>query len=77
MRSEYPRPQFVRKDWQNLNGEWAFAFDDKDMGKRDQWFIKPEVFDKKIQVPFVYQTKLSGINSQEIHDIVWYQKQFN
>lgn len=77
MRSEYPRPQFVRKDWQNLNGEWAFAFDDKDMGKRDQWFIKPEVFDKKIQVPFVYQTKLSGINSQEIHDIVWYQKQFD
>lgn len=77
MRSEYPRPQFVRKDWQNLNGEWAFAFDDKDMGKRDQWFIKPEVFDKKIQVPFVYQTKISGINSQEIHDIVWYQKQFN
>ncbi|WP_122645522.1 glycoside hydrolase family 2 protein [Enterococcus mediterraneensis] len=77
MRSEYPRPQFVRKDWQNLNGEWAFAFDDKDMGKRDQWFVKPEVFDKKIQVPFVYQTKLSGINSQEIHDIVWYQKQFN
>lgn len=77
MRSEYPRPQFVRKDWQNLNGEWAFAFDDKDMGKRDQWFIKTEVFDKKIQVPFVYQTKLSGINSQEIHDIVWYQKQFN
>src|SRR5688572_10428202 len=22
---EYPRPQMVRPDWQNLNGEWQFA----------------------------------------------------
>ena len=26
-RSEYPRPQFVRDAWQNLNGEWSFEFD--------------------------------------------------
>src|ERR1041384_3994948 len=24
-RSEYPRPQFVRSIWFNLNGEWEFA----------------------------------------------------
>ena len=23
-RSEYPRPDFVREKWQNLNGEWEF-----------------------------------------------------
>src|SRR5216110_1545287 len=23
---EYPRPQMVRKDWQNLNGLWELAF---------------------------------------------------
>jgi len=23
---EYPRPQLVRKDWVNLNGEWKFGF---------------------------------------------------
>src|SRR5689334_522728 len=23
-RLEYPRPQMVRKDWQNLNGVWEF-----------------------------------------------------
>src|ERR687894_743547 len=25
-RPEYPRPQFVRAEWLNLNGEWEFAF---------------------------------------------------
>lgn len=29
-RPEYPRPQFVRREWLNLNGEWEFAFDDRD-----------------------------------------------
>src|SRR5207244_3787737 len=22
---EYPRPQMVRRDWQNLNGPWSYA----------------------------------------------------
>ena len=26
MRQEYPNPQFERKNWQNLNGEWDFDF---------------------------------------------------
>ena len=26
-RSEHPDPQFQRKDWLNLNGEWDFEFD--------------------------------------------------
>ena len=31
-REEYPRPQFVRDDWLNLNGEWDFEFDDLIIG---------------------------------------------
>ena len=31
-RNEYPRPQFRRENWQGLNGEWEFAFDDKNEG---------------------------------------------
>ena len=27
-RAEYPRPQFVRESWRNLNGEWGFSFDE-------------------------------------------------
>ena len=26
-RPEYPRPQFIRNDWINLNGKWNFEFD--------------------------------------------------
>ena len=26
---EYPRPQMVRADWQNLNGLWAYAVTDR------------------------------------------------
>ena len=33
---EYPRPQFRRERWQNLNGEWEFAFDDKNEGMNCQ-----------------------------------------
>ena len=25
---DYPRPQFVRDNWENLNGTWDFGFDD-------------------------------------------------
>lgn len=28
VRNEYPRPQFKRDGWQNLNGEWEFDFGD-------------------------------------------------
>lgn len=30
---DYPRPQFVRREWQSLNGEWNFIFDDNDEGE--------------------------------------------
>ena len=26
-RAEYPRPQFERQDWVNLNGQWTYRFD--------------------------------------------------
>ena len=26
-RPEYPRPQFERADWVNLNGEWNYSID--------------------------------------------------
>ena len=31
----------------------------------------------KIIVPYAYQTKLSGINLQKFHDIVWYRRNFD
>ena len=32
-RAEYPRPQFEREQWLNLNGTWTFDFDFGKSGK--------------------------------------------
>ena len=37
-RAEYPRPQFVRDSWMNLNGEWQFEFDDACVGTKQKWY---------------------------------------
>ncbi|HLA12915.1 MAG TPA: glycoside hydrolase family 2 TIM barrel-domain containing protein [Pyrinomonadaceae bacterium] len=74
-RPEYPRPQFVRDEWSNLNGEWEFGFDDEDRGVEDRWFDGLEL-PLRIVVPFAYQAKLSGINEKTIHEIVWYARSF-
>lgn len=73
---DYPRPQFVRKEWQSLNGEWNFAFDDKDEGEIKEYF-KQFPRDKRINVPFTYETKMSGIGSEEVHYIIWYHRTIN
>src|SRR5699024_3926871 len=75
-RNEYPRPQLERKQWTNLNGQWKFAFDDKNVGISASWYTKTEVYDQAITVPFVYQSKESGIEDRTPHDIVWYQREF-
>lgn len=69
----YPRPQFVRKGWVDLNGEWAFAFDDAKVGERDKWYSNfPQ--GKTIVVPFTYETKMSGIQDETMHEHIWYQR---
>ena len=62
-RPEYPRPQFVREAWLNLNGPWDFSFDEPG-------------FDRTITVPFAYQAAISGIGTDERHDRVWYRRAF-
>lgn len=70
---DYPRPQFVRKEWQNLNGEWNFIFDDNNEGEIKKYFL---IFPKatKIHVPFTYETKLSRIEDETVHYVVWYNR---
>jgi beta-galactosidase/beta-glucuronidase len=51
---DYPRPQLVRKDWQNLNGLWEYAIGPKDGAQ-------PEKFDGQILVPFPVESALSGV----------------
>ena len=83
-RPEYPRPQFRRSDWTNLNGQWAFAFDDEDEGFAHGWHrisagdltSDGPPFDRRITVPFCYQSELSGIGDTSFHDVVWYARTF-
>jgi beta-galactosidase/beta-glucuronidase len=75
-RPEYPRPQFQREDWVNLNGTWQFEFDDDDVGMKEKWYEEDKPFSRTIVVPFAYQSELSGIGEVAFHDIVWYKRTF-
>ena len=70
---QYPRPQFVRADWQNLCGEWDFGFGEETNENNAILGKLP----RKIIVPFSYQTKASGIGLEEHHSIVWYSRKIS
>jgi beta-galactosidase/beta-glucuronidase len=82
-RPEYPRPQFRRPEWTTLNGEWAFAFDDAGFARGWHRVSVGELrsgsspFDRRIIVPFCYQSELSGIGDTSFHDVVWYARTFD
>ena len=42
-RAEYPRPQFERDAWVNLNGEWSFTLDLSNSGA-DRDFYDDRLF---------------------------------
>ena len=74
--NECPRPQFVRDNFELLDGLWDFAFDKDNLGEGKEYY---KGFNKEydILVPFVYQTPKSGINIQTRCDYVWYQRKLH
>lgn len=60
-RPEFPRPDFVRNEWETLNGTWEFSFEEP-------------VFDRQIQLPFCYQSSMSGIGETKDCKTVWYRR---
>ncbi|SDG41544.1 glycoside hydrolase family 2 protein [Marvinbryantia formatexigens] len=71
---DYPRPQFVRSNWENLNGTWEFRFDDENVGEKEKWYAGFHG-DREIRVPFTFETKMSGIHDETRHDFVWYKRE--
>jgi hypothetical protein len=68
--AEYPRPQFVRESWKNLNGLWDFAV-------RAKTQRAPTEFDGTILVPFAIESALSGVGkSFTPDDRLWYRRRF-
>ncbi|WP_016905589.1 glycoside hydrolase family 2 protein [Streptomyces xiaopingdaonensis] len=76
-RPEYPRPQFQRDRWLNLNGRWEFEIDRSDTG-RERGLAEPELDQGKlageIVVPFAPEAALSGVGEQDFMRAVWYRR---
>ncbi|WP_431914888.1 glycoside hydrolase family 2 protein [Nonomuraea jabiensis] len=71
-RPEYPRPQFVRDEWQCLNGTWQFERDAGDSGL-ERGLLDREL-SGEIVVPFCPEAPLSGIGDPDFHEAVWYRR---
>ncbi len=65
---EYPRPQFERKQWGNLNGLWQYALTPKAADQPTNW-------QEKILVPFAIESTLSGVGKVFLPDqALWYRR---
>lgn len=74
-RTEHPKPQFMRENWVNLNGEWEFEIDNGNSGKDRKLYEGEKIFSSKINVPFCPESKLSGIENVDFMSSVWYRKE--
>jgi len=68
---EYPRPQMVRPNWQNLNGLWEYQIASIDSNM-------PNTFLDQILVPYPVESALSGVKrSLKVDEAIWYKKDIN
>lgn len=72
-RPEHPRPDAIRGEWLNLNGEWEFAESDEPMDER---YLGEQAYPERIAVPFCRESSLSGLGRREFVKNVWYRRTF-
>jgi beta-galactosidase/beta-glucuronidase len=72
-RPEYPRPQFVRDNWVNLNGPWSYNFDFSKSGEA-RGYRHSTGFKDQIIVPFCPESTLSGVGYTDFIEDMWYQR---
>ncbi|KAH0791036.1 glycoside hydrolase family 2 [Histomonas meleagridis] len=67
---EYPRPQFERTSYKNLNGVWEYSIRDTSE--------EPAQYDGEIVVPFSPEAPLSGVGKQLLpKQTMWYKRTFD
>lgn len=67
---DYPRPQLLRANWQNLNGLWLYAI--TDIGAS-----APTEYNGTILVPFPLESALSGVQKVlQPNQRLWYKTSF-
>jgi len=65
---EYPRPQLVRGNWENLNGLWSYAVTPKNAEM-------PAAWEGNILVPFALESALSGVKRMlDPKELLWYRR---
>ena len=72
-RPEYPRPQFCRESWINLNGIWEYQTDRACSG-RERGLSGDAIYSESITVPFCRESVLSGIGDTDFCESVWYRR---
>ena len=72
-RPEYPRPQFVREEWVNLNGTWTCEFDPGKSGL-ERGLQQSKGFSTPITVPFCPESKLSGLAHTDFIESMFYHR---
>ena len=73
-RPEYPKPQFERENWLNLNGVWQFEIDNGRSGIARGLAEADAKLSDQILVPFCPESKLSGIEHTDFMYGVWYKR---
>jgi len=67
---EYPRPQLVRDQWQNLTGMWEYVI-------RPKGNAIPGNYEGRILVPFAIESSLSGVQKPVgENNELWYHRTF-
>ncbi len=73
-RAEYPRPQFQRATWRNLNGPWSYRFDFGQSGVARKWH-ESHGFEDTIVVPFCPESQLSGVHHTDFIPAIFYHRE--
>lgn len=73
-RPEHPNPQWERKNWRTLNGEWQFEIDNSESALDKKYYENGKELNSKIIVPFCPESKLSGVQFTDFMNAVCYKK---